>query len=360
VSSAVERAPAPGAAPPGGWWVPWLLVVGALGAYAGPANGDFPSYLAQARALDLWDRATHAGFVALLVPLAWLPPAAFPFGAAAATVWAAHGNTRDAVGRWLSLLVATPVAAFPEVDVVWVAALLSSVTSPLWAAASVTVSPAALLALPAVARSRAAWAAAFGAVALLTLGSAGGWWWGERGVLHPGPWLPGRSVGSWVLALPWLLVPAARWDRSLVRDLLCALPLVALPADVPGWVVPALRLARAVDLSSPGSRRWVAAQVVVTAVLTLATVARVREENVVISRVAASLAPGDGVVAPFSWGARLSVVATGDPYGLRWHPPGGFLRDQRAAWCAAPPTRVWTLPPGSVSVRRPTAAEECP
>ncbi|MEZ4239822.1 MAG: hypothetical protein R3F59_27430 [Myxococcota bacterium] len=45
------------------------------------------------------------------------------------------------------------------------------------------------------------------------------------------------------------------------------------------------------------------------------------------------------------------MARTGDPYGLRWRPPVGFLRDQRAAWCAEPPLRVAVLPPEGDGVR---------
>jgi hypothetical protein len=100
--------------------------------------------------------------------------------------------------------------------------------------------------------------------------------------------------------------------------------------------------------SSVRSSRWaawvVAAQLAWSATETVGRVRRAREENAVVAEVAAALGPGDGLVAPWTWGARVSVAASGDPYGIRWHPPGRFLRDQQARWCADPPERVLILP----------------
>jgi hypothetical protein len=70
-------------------------------------------------------------------------------------------------------------------------------------------------------------------------------------------------------------------------------------------------------------------------------------ERRVLERVIEELGEDGGLVAPWSWGARASVLATGDPYGLRWRPPEGFVRDQARGWCGAPPIRVASLPPGA-------------
>ena len=45
-------------------------------------------------------------------------------------------------------------------------------------------------------------------------------------------------------------------------------------------------------------------------------------------------------------GARVGVAATGDPYGIRWRPADGALRDQAAGWCGRPIARIAVLPPG--------------
>ncbi|MEQ1506877.1 MAG: hypothetical protein ABMB14_31915, partial [Myxococcota bacterium] len=89
----------------------------------------------------------------------------------------------------------------------------------------------------------------------------------------------------------------------------------------------------------------VAAQVALGGFALGARTSRVRAETAVVNAVAAALGPDDGLVAPWTWGARVAVGRTGDPYGLRWHPPGRFLRDQRSAWEVHPPTRILELPP---------------
>ena len=148
---------------------------GALGAWAGPHNGDFVAMLAQARAWDLADRVTHVGFVAMLIPVASLPWVVFPFASAALVAWVAWRSSDHPTNRWLSLLAAAPLAPFPEVDPAWVAALATP--GPSAVALAVAVSPAALLALAATPNRRHAWAA-LAAVILLSVGSGGDWWWG--------------------------------------------------------------------------------------------------------------------------------------------------------------------------------------
>jgi hypothetical protein len=338
----------------------WVALLGTLGAMAGPLNGDFPAYLAQARAGELGVRATHVAFVAALTPVAWLPSAAFGYAAAAALAAGAWAHDRDPLRRALWLLVVTPIAPYAEVDPLWVALLLGTRGSAVGVAAAVAVSPAALLALGA-ARTWAAWAAAAATVLALTLATGGDWWWGDRGVLTAPAWLPGRVLAGWAVGLPWLLLPVVRWDRALALDLVATTPLLLLPPDVPGWLVPAIRLGRAVDPSAPGLVRQLALQGLVVVAWTGSAAARIAAENDTISAVAAALGPEDGVEAPFSWGSRLGVAAAGAPYGVRWHPPGRFLGAQRDAWCAAPPPRVWVLPPdpgGAIRVRG-DAARDC-
>ena len=73
-------------------------------------------------------------------------------------------------------------------------------------------------------------------------------------------------------------------------------------------------------------------------------VARVRAEEAAIAAVLADWRPGDALVAPWSWGVRASVRATGDPYALTWAVPGVPPRDP--AWCGRTFDRIHTLPPG--------------
>jgi hypothetical protein len=183
-------------------------------------------------------------------------------------------------------------------------------------------------------------------VLALTLASGGAWWTGERGVLRSTEaLLVGRTLGAWAESLPWLLVPgwiAAGGDRRVAW----LAPLVLLPPDVPGWVLGGVAVALGAA-RAPG--RWMAPAALLQLALGaggLAVRARtVRAENAAVAEVVAALGPDDGVVAPWTWGARVAVAAAGHPYGVRWRPPRGFLRDQRAAWCGEPLARVAVLPP---------------
>jgi hypothetical protein len=65
-----------------------------------------------------------------------------------------------------------------------------------------------------------------------------------------------------------------------------------------------------------------------------------------VERIGRLLGERDGLIAPFTWSARVAVHATGDPYGLRWHPPGRFLRNQQASWCDDPPARALVVGDG--------------
>jgi hypothetical protein len=74
---------------------------------------------------------------------------------------------------------------------------------------------------------------------------------------------------------------------------------------------------------------------------------QVAAESQLIGELARGLGPQDGLIAPWHWGARVAVVATADPYGLRWRDPDGFLQDQQQEWCGAAFDRVALLPPGT-------------
>lgn len=340
-----------------------LLATSLLFVGGGPRNGDVAGYLWQVSAGAPWDRATHAGYVGLASPVvALLGPGRGPLAldllsVGACVLAAAAWGWRAPTAGFALAAVLLPVAAFGEVDPVWLACLVVASGSGTVAAAAlvalgVAVSPAALLGLPwlCVARGRDAGllvATAATTVAVLTLASAGAWWVGERGVLAS-DWssLP-RVPGAWLLHLAWpvVLASAPAGDaRSAGREAASLAPLLLLPADVPGWVLVGVAAAR--RLTDPPSRGVVLA-VAAQAVLALwwagADRARFVDDNRAIGAVATTLDPDrDGVIAPFTTGARLSYARTGDPYGLRWHPEGRWLRDQRATWCArGGPERVW-------------------
>lgn len=321
-----------------------LLPAGlALG--SGPLNGDAAAYLVSAPT----DRWTHAAYVLVgqrvgLDALSLL----------AAVVAVAAGSRADPRRALAAAAVVLPWAAFGEVDLPWVAAMLAAAAwRPALAAVAVAISPTALLALPWLwARDRRAEGpiAAALAVAALTALSGGAWWTGERGVLGAGPWMVGLTAGRVALHLPWALILT---DLRSVRSLPALLPLVLAPSDTPAWLLPGLVVA-----SRTRAPRWAVGLQLAGAVLALgARAAAVRGETEVVERVAAELRPGDGIVAPWTWGARVAVARTGDPYGWPWHPPGRFLRDQRAQWCEAPPTRILGLPPDANGFPVPVAAE---
>ena len=60
---------------------------------------------------------------------------------------------------------------------------------------------------------------------------------------------------------------------------------------------------------------------------------------------AGQLGPNDGLVAPWSWGVRVSYLRTGTPYAEWWRTPTDPVRDQ-AGWCNRQFDRVAVLPPG--------------
>jgi len=331
------------------------LGVAALGVVLGGAgflNGDAAVYAAQGWAGDLASRPVHAGYVAVAVLLGGLgeglPRAldAVSALAAGALVW---GAGRRAEARDVSALVAAgcvlPWCAFAEVDLPWMALVLwgALAGSPAWSAAllagAVWVSPTALLALPWVAWHRGGVRVLAGpllAVAALTVGSQGEWWWGDRGVLHA-PRLPGRTAaafgwsGVWALAL-----------LSGDRKLLGLLPLLLAPPDVPTWVLWGVASARSLPALSWG--RGLALGALLLGLWGLAERrSRVGSEDRVLRAVLAQLEPGDVLEAPWSWGARASVMATGDPYGARWIAVPRGVRDQQRC----PAQRLVALPPGA-------------
>lgn len=349
--------------------------VGAAGASLGGVgfvNGDAAAYAAQAMAGDLADRSVHVGYLA---GAAWLAArvtdlpraldlASSAFAAAAVALAGAVGRSEGglpAVAALGAAAVILPLAPFAEVDPVWLALVLLARSLPgRWSAApmaaAVLVSPVALLAVPWAgwgdgARLRAALAGAALAVVAVTAWSGGDWWVGARGVLDA-PWpQPDRVLDRWGRALPWALLPLALAARGTAFEALAWLPLLLAPADVPTWVLPGWSLALRASRGAPsvpveGVGALLAIQLAIGGFATWAARDRVVAEDVVVREVAAALGPDDGLVAPFTWGARVSVVASGSPYALRWRPPEGFLRDQQGPWCDRPLDRVAVLPPG--------------
>jgi hypothetical protein len=129
-------------------------------------------------------------------------------------------------------------------------------------------------------------------------------------------------------------------------------PLALAPADVPVWLVAGV--AAAVGVGGRWAPVAVVVQLALGAVGLVHRTRTVRAETAIVAEIAADLGPDDGVIAPWTWGARVAVAASADPYGIRWRPPRGFLRDQRDPWCRDLPDRVVFLPPGAP----PTAVDE--
>lgn len=350
---------------------------------SGPLNGDAAAYAASLVHGAWLERWTHAGWLALVgvgwpigraigaSPGSWLDGASI--AASAAAVWAGGAlAARDGADRRTAAAataaVIAPWAAFGEVDPAWIALVVGAAAGPTWlAAAAVAVSPTALLAVPWACAARRSWAPlgwALAAVAALTALSAGGWWTGERGVLTGPTPLVGRTLGAWAWHLPWLLAPAvaaAGGDRRL----LWLVPLALAPPDVPAWLVIGVALGA---VGARVRRGWVPVLVAAQLALGMAELgwraARVRRETQVVERVAAALGPDDGLVAPWSWGARVAVARTGDVYGMRWRTPTGFVRDQASAWCDDVPVRAIVLPASAeadafVWLAGPALAEGC-
>ena len=342
----------------------WLGGVGFL-------NGDAAAYLAQAREGDLAQRTVHAGYLAVASGLAgqvadleraldWLATGSAVLAALGAAALVRSGKGSPAAAALGTVAVLLPLAAHAEVDPTWIAAVvwaraLPGPASGVAFALATWVSPVALLAAPWVAfddRGRSRWVAVGAVVAVvgLTVLSSGDWWVGDRGVLSapmPRPW---RALQEW-RHLPWVLLPLAlASDQTDARELLTWVPFLLAPPDTPAWAIPAIGLAvraagGAVLVPGVAASLALGIQLAIGGFAAFDRSARVAHEDRVVRELVADMAPGDGLIAPFTWGARVGVRATGDPYGVRWRPPEGFLREQRPPWCDAPLRTVWTLPP---------------
>lgn len=348
-----------------------VLAVGLAGAGRGFLNGDAACYAAQALAGDLGQRTVHGGWTGLAWLLGLAAGEHLPVVLDAVVALCAGAAVLLAGRRGLlpALAVAglvLPWASSAEVDLPWVTAILGSVVVEdrrlrgVLVAVAVSLSPSALLALPWVIwegrrswRQELPWIAGGALLAVLALSLAGGgeWWVGDRGVLHspsPRPW---RALQAWAVPiLPLVLLAGLRWKRAL-PVLALTLPLLLAPPDIPAWLVPGAALGLALgEVEEPTWRRAVGA--VLAATLALGglgwwrTLERVQAEDAVIREILEELGPEDGLVAPWTWGARASTLATGDPYELPWIAWPTPVRDQAQRWCEARPARVLVLPPG--------------
>lgn len=351
-----------------------LLVLGPalVGVGSGPMNGDAAAYLAQATAGVVADRWIHLGYLgpaALLGRFVDLPIAldGVSWGAAVVAVLAvARIAARDGgdprLATILAAAVVMPWSPFAEVDLAWIAAVhLAVAGSELWIGVAVAISPAALLAVPWVVanrpdRGRRLVAVVLATVVGLTVVSGGAWWTGERGVLTTGAPALGRTAAAFGWHLPWLVVALVRPDG--LRRMAWCLPLLLVPPDVPAWLVPGLAAACAARTGRFGVGVMVI-QLGLAGGETAWRIGHVRRETRIVAEVVATLGPDDGLIAPWTWGARVAVAASGDPYGIPWHPSGRFLRDQHDRWCADPPERALLLPSREVWLDRAAIAAEC-
>lgn len=300
-----------------------------------------------------------------------------PASAFAATDVRARGGL-DLRRTALPLLVGAallPWVSAAEVDLPWMALLVSSVVvrRPAWsgllAMAAVTVSPTTLLALPIALLARrmggqpAWWSPALGALfgaGALAVGTLGAWAWGDRGVLFaptPRPWraLQAWGAAGWFVAGPVAIaavVAALRDPRTLRGPALlavAALPMLLAPPDVLAWLPLIFACVAVITGAAPrlgpaalGIGRFVVVATTLIAVVlggflgvqATLNAARLTRD---LAFAAGALGPNDGVVAPWTHGVRVSLLATGDPYGARWRVPEGFVRDQETRWCADPP-----------------------
>jgi hypothetical protein len=201
---------------------------------------------------------------------------------------------------------------------------------------------------------------ALAAVLVLAMASGGDWLVGERGVLNAPPPRPMRTAQAMAVGAPWLAVLVALRGCPRPLALLALLPLLLAPPDVPVVLILAAELGlRCAEQPGEGRPVWPAmARAPMWLIGTLAggqlllgvwaqriEGARVAHEARVVSAVASQLTQEDAVLAPWTWGVRISIATTGDPYGLRWRSSGVLLPRQRAVWCAPSAGRVAVLPP---------------
>jgi len=267
--------------------------------------------------------------------------AAFGAGAVVAVV---RIQGQEAAG-WLAAAAVLPIAAFAEVDLPWIALLLAGLAgsggwTAMCVALAVSVSPVALLAVPwAACRGQPRWVVGGASLAVVTLSaySGGDWWLGDRGVLMgPAP-LIGRTLAAWAANVAPVAVAVGVLGMSWRTALL--LPLLLAPPDVATWGLIGCALVAEGPARpwSLGLRVLVAGQLGLSTGALVATHRSVRADTRLVEKTAADMGPDEGLIAPWTWGVRVSLAATGDPYGLPWMPPTGPVRDQER-WCDDPPS----------------------
>ncbi|MBT3219329.1 MAG: sulfatase, partial [Proteobacteria bacterium] len=364
-----------------------LLLIALFGVGTGFQNGDIAVYVHQALEGDFSQRVIHIGYVFVASVLGNLAGDRLPLvldlvnvGCGIAIVYGVVQLAgREDVYRGLAGLAAAiallPVISWAEVDLAWLALVLWAAAIPidglgaLFFAAAICVSPAALLSAPWLAwakhrqsnvNSTIVVLLAGAALAAMVLGLGWGWewFWGERGVLTGSAPLPWITASRFALALPFLFVALAlpTWIRQRESyGIIWTLPVLLAPSDTAAWVLVAIPLCLAVAHARllPLSLRR-PAQLVLLAQLLLSghawwtTRQRVVAEREAIEALAAKVGPRVGVQAPWSWGVRLSLAATGDPYGATWIDLKHPVREQRKQWCQTDLHRVAVLPPGSL------------
>lgn len=332
-----------------------VLLCGLFFGGAGYLNGDAAAYAAQGWAGDVWSRPVHVLWCALATCLAPLAGDALPRALDGVTslcgAWLVVGSGSRGGRALLAAAFVLPWSAFAEVDLLWMALILGAtrvtprgLAGPL-AALAVATSPLALLATPWACRERGDLAPLVGAVLavmLLSVGSGGDWWVGHRGVLLS-EWMPGRTLQAWGASAVWAPVLAAVWSGE--RKALWLLPLLLAPPDVPAWVLLAVVASARID--RPDVRGPMLALGAVACLVGLGSLTRraaeVRLEDDLLHGIASGHRDGQGYAGPWSWGTRLSVVATGRVDGLPFRPDRP-LADGR--WPAPEVSAVGLLPPG--------------
>lgn len=338
----------------------------------GVVNGDIAVYLNQVANGDFSQRTIHLGYFLLI----WVAQQLGGDGlelmtwvnAFAGVFIAGVVSSRLGTGRllaWLILAAAVlPALSWAEVDLLWMALLIGAayVTLDIVAAIlvmlAVSVSPAALIALPISCGLRPGrWRVLFvgGALGIGLMSLAGGadWWLGDRGILAFNGVAPLRTLLQWTRWCPWILLPLVGSWLGVHRGALFYLPvLLLLPPDVPGWILPAVLIANGASRAWEADvhRRYLVAAATIHLVIGGLGWGRERvrvdAEAVIVEHVAASLEDGDRLSAPWSLGVRVSLAKTGEPYGLRWMANPRPVRDQQERFCELPGGRTAVLPPG--------------
>ena len=323
----------------------------------GPVNGDAAVYAHQAGIVDVWQRPSHAGYIAVLALFyklvgasSWVVADSLTLLACMAAVYTLGLNAKHPIfTRWFGAALLLPYAAHGEVDMVWMALVLGwlycdhRAAAGVMLGAAISVSPLALLAIPFGSyKHRRVPVLVISVTLCLLIGfSQGEWLLGDRGLLQ-GAGTSSLRIDWLVRRLPvWCLV-AATWRK----EHLLLLPLLVAPSDQPSAVLAVLIALRSIE--APKRRVSLVALALGFGVLGLSERAQqVRKEQRLVAELARGVVGQAGLVAPWSLGVRASIATTGDPYALMWRPPNGFVRDQAARWCAGEQSYVLRVEPSA-------------